>query len=71
MFYMSSADEEMGDGRLAYKRLAIFVIGQLFVLLVTGKLPESHRKVTGKLPESYRSSSVTYRSRFGNYPKKL
>ncbi|WP_172726482.1 hypothetical protein [Butyricimonas faecalis] len=51
MFYMSSADEEMGDGRLAYKRLAIFVIGQLFVLLVTGKLPESHRKVTGKLPE--------------------
>ena len=42
MFYMSSADEEMGDGRLAYKRLAIFVIGQLFVLLVTHKLPISH-----------------------------
>ena len=37
MFYMSSADEEMGDGRLAYKRLAICVIGQLFVLSVTGK----------------------------------
>lgn len=47
MFYTSYTDEEMGDGRLAYKRLAIFVIGQLFVLLVTGKLPESHRKVTG------------------------
>ena len=59
MFYMSSADEEMGDGRLAYKRLAIFVIGQLFVLLVTGKLPESHRKVTGKLPEISGKCQIT------------
>lgn len=51
MFYMSSVRKEMGNGCLAYKRLAIFVIGLLIVLLVTGKLPESYRKVTGKLPE--------------------
>lgn len=64
MFYMSSVRKEMGNGRLAYKSLAIFVIGLLLVLLVTGKLPESYRKVTGVM-------RVTFRSRFGNFPKKL